>query len=84
MDQKKLNYTKNTQEHLLECNYHYLELGCPGCICVKKISDLEAKIGRSLDYYNLSSQEQWQQDKLLGILDWDGTEEWLKEHEIVF
>lgn len=31
----------------------------------------EAK-GRTPDYHSLSPREQWDQDKSLGILDWDG------------
>lgn len=40
----------------------------------KQISDLERSKGRSEDYYQLSSEEQWMEDKKLGILDWDGKE----------
>ena len=43
----------------------------------RKINDLERRAGRSEDFYQLSAEEQWEQDKALGILDWDGTEEWL-------
>ena len=38
----------------------------------KKITDLERSKGRSEDYYQLSAEEQWEQDKHLGLLDWDG------------
>lgn len=39
---------------------------------IKGISVKEREKGRSENYYQLSLQEQWDQDKSLGILDWDG------------
>jgi hypothetical protein len=41
-------------------------------VSFREISDRERELGRSEDYYNLSAEEQWAQDKGLGILDWDG------------
>jgi hypothetical protein len=48
----------------------------------RKLTELEKKIGRSDNYYQLNPREQWDEDKILGILDWDGTEKWLKQHNI--
>lgn len=36
------------------------------------LTPAEAAKGRSSHYYSLSPQEQWDEDKRLGILDWDG------------
>jgi len=38
----------------------------------RKINDKEKAKGRSLNYYQMSPEEQWEEDKKLGILDWDG------------
>lgn len=46
----------------------------------KEQSRLNARVGRSKDYYKMSAEAQWAQDKRLGILDWKGTEEWLDSH----
>ena len=43
-------------------------------------SRLERRVGRSKSYYKMSASEQWAEDKRKGILDWDGTEEWLDSH----
>jgi len=42
---------------------------------VKKIELTEAEKakGRSSDYHQMSAREQWEEDKRLGILDWDGS-----------
>jgi hypothetical protein len=32
----------------------------------------EASFGRPKNYFHLSSQDQWEIDKNLGILDWEG------------
>jgi hypothetical protein len=39
---------------------------------VRKISDLERSKGRSESYHSLTARDQWDEDKRLGILDWDG------------
>lgn len=46
----------------------------------KKQSELRIRVGRSESYYKMSARDQWAEDKRLGILDWDGTEEWLDDH----
>jgi hypothetical protein len=46
----------------------------------RKLSELEIRVGRREDYYELSAERQWELDKWAGILDWDGTEEWLDRH----
>lgn len=46
----------------------------------KEQSRLEIRVGRSKGYYKMSAEAQWAQDKRLGIIDWDGTEEWLDSH----
>ncbi len=46
----------------------------------KEQSRLEARVGRSKGYYKMSASDQWAEDKRKGILDWDGTEEWLDSH----
>lgn len=38
----------------------------------RKINAKEKSKGRSQNYYQQSAQEQWDEDKRLGILDWDG------------
>ncbi len=46
----------------------------------RKQSKLEIRVGRSSNYYKMGGRDQWAEDKRLGILDWDGTEEWLDSH----
>lgn len=46
----------------------------------RELSKLEQRAGRSESYHKLSPREQWDEDKGKGILDWDGTEEWLENH----
>jgi hypothetical protein len=46
----------------------------------KEQSRLEIRVGRSKGYYKMSASDQWAEDKSKGILDWDGTEEWLDSH----
>jgi len=38
----------------------------------RQITELERSKGRSEDYHSLPTEQQWTQDKHLGILDWDG------------
>lgn len=45
-----------------------------------KLSPLSQRVGRSESYYEMSGREQWAEDKAKGILDWDGTKEWLDRH----
>ena len=45
----------------------------------KKLSKVEKAFGRSPDYHDMTPQEQWNEDKRLGILDWDGSEQNTKE-----
>jgi hypothetical protein len=47
----------------------------------RKLSENEKRVDRSRDYHKLSPQEQWEEDKSKGILDWDGTEKWLDDHD---
>ena len=49
----------------------------------RKLSDLEKLTGRSPNYYSKTPWEQWDKDKALGILDWDGSIQWLLEHNII-
>ncbi len=46
----------------------------------KEQSPLAKRVGRSENYYKMSARDQWAEDKAKGILDWDGTEEWLDRH----
>ena len=46
----------------------------------RKLNELEIRAGRSEIYWDKSPERQWEEDKDLGILDWDGTEEWLDNH----
>ena len=46
----------------------------------RKQSPLEIRVGRSENYYQMSGEDQWAEDKAKGILDWDGTEKWLDNH----
>lgn len=39
----------------------------------RRITDTERTLGRSENYDSMSGQDQWDEDKRLGILDWDGT-----------
>lgn len=39
---------------------------------VRKISEKERKLGRSEDYYQLGTEDQWEEDSRLGLLDWNG------------
>jgi hypothetical protein len=39
----------------------------------RAISDLEREKGRSENYWQKSAEDQWAEDKRLGILDWDGS-----------
>ena len=46
----------------------------------RELNELEQRVGRSESYYKLSAREQWDEDKRKGILDWDGTKEWLDRY----
>jgi hypothetical protein len=47
--------------------------GDPKCDCQEPaLTDAEKAKGRSPGYHGMSNQEQWDEDKRLGILDWDG------------
>lgn len=46
----------------------------------KEQTRLEKRVGRTKSYYKMSAVDQWAEDKRKGILDWDGTEEWLDSH----
>lgn len=48
--------------------FAFVEVTAP----VRRISELERSKGRSENFYSLSIEEQWAEDKRLGILDWDG------------
>lgn len=38
----------------------------------RKLDDKERDKGRSEGYWDMSPEDQWAEDKRLGILDWDG------------
>ena len=38
----------------------------------QELTPAEKAKGRSANYHHMSAQEQWDEDKRLGILDWDG------------
>jgi len=38
----------------------------------RKLDEKERAQGRSEDYWEMSSESQWAEDKCLGLLDWDG------------
>jgi hypothetical protein len=38
----------------------------------RKLNDKEKAKGRSSGYWDMSPEDQWAEDKMLGILDWDG------------
>jgi hypothetical protein len=38
----------------------------------RELDKKEIAKGRSLDYWQMSSRDQWDEDKRSGILDWDG------------
>tara|TARA_Y100000310_G_C20701093_1_gene829958 strand:+ start:5269 stop:5748 length:480 start_codon:yes stop_codon:yes gene_type:complete len=38
----------------------------------RELDENEIKVGRSSNYWQMSPQDQWDEDKRLGILDWDG------------
>jgi len=46
----------------------------------RELTDLEIRVGRDRNYWQMSPRRQWEDDKMGGILDWDGTEEWLDNH----
>jgi hypothetical protein len=46
----------------------------------RELSELEIRVGRSESYHKLSASEQWAEDKRKGILDWDGSKQWLDDH----
>lgn len=39
----------------------------------RELDELEKAKGRSSNYWQMSGEEQWAEDRRLGILDWDGT-----------
>lgn len=43
-----------------------------GAAVKRKLTDKERAKGRSEGYWEMSSEDQWAEDKRLGILDWDG------------
>jgi hypothetical protein len=40
----------------------------------RELSEVEIILGRSQNYYQMTSEEQWDEDKRLGILDWDASD----------
>ena len=46
----------------------------------RELTDLEKRAGRDINYWQMCPERQWEDDKMGGILDWDGTEKWLDEH----
>jgi hypothetical protein len=42
---------------------------------VRHATELERLLGRSDGYWQMSAQEQWDEDEANGLLDWDGSEE---------
>jgi len=38
----------------------------------RRINEKEREKGRSADYWQMDVHDQWEEDKRLGILDWDG------------
>ena len=45
-----------------------------------ELNDLERRVGRDPNYWQMSPEKQWEDDRKLGILDWDETEKWLEEY----
>jgi hypothetical protein len=43
----------------------------------RELSEIERRAGRDPNYWQMSPERQWEDDDMGGILDWDGTEEWL-------
>jgi hypothetical protein len=39
----------------------------------RRLNARERELGRSENYWDMSPEDQWAEDKRLGILDWDGT-----------
>lgn len=39
---------------------------------IRQITDKEREKGRSEEYWQMSPRDQWEEDKRLGLLDWDG------------
>jgi len=48
----------------------------------RKLNELERRVGRSEEYWSKSARDQWEEDDIKGILDWDGTEEWIDNHDL--
>jgi hypothetical protein len=46
----------------------------------RELNELEKRAGRDPNYWQMCPQRQWETDKFAGILDWDGTKEWLDNH----
>jgi len=46
----------------------------------RELNKLEIRVGRSSNYWQLSNEDQWAEDRRKDILDWDGTEDWLNRH----
>ena len=46
----------------------------------RELTELEIRAGRDPNYWQMCPERQWETDKWAGILDWDGTEEWLDKH----
>jgi hypothetical protein len=44
----------------------------PRVIQTRELTQKEKEKGRSANYWQMTTQEQWAEDKRLGILDWDG------------
>jgi hypothetical protein len=44
----------------------------PQVIQTRELTQKEKEKGRSANYWQMTTQEQWAEDKRLGILDWDG------------
>lgn len=58
--------------HLFDINVYNSIVKTENDFALKKSKEKAALMGRVPQYYNMSAEEQWAEDKRLGMLDWDG------------
>ena len=58
--------------HLFDIDVYNSIIRTEGDLALKKSKEKAQSMGRTPQYYNMSAEEQWAEDKRLGMLDLDG------------
>jgi hypothetical protein len=68
----RVNYTRNGRFELATDNPNEVFNWFKDKLKIRPITQKERDKGRSEHYWGMTAREQWDEDKKLGILDWDG------------